>query len=150
MWVIFSSLKTSHQCSAGGLMFRLSLSVGCHCAAAWEQSAGVVKGCSMCVREHTLPILKAKVLLVWVQRTGLYKHNVSGRTDRPRKKKSMSTEEDRSFFVVYSKSQSTALGACEHTEEICIYTNWVAPHSWHKHNTILLYNGKEHKLFLYF
>lgn len=36
----------------------------------------------MTEREHTLPILKANVLPVWVQRTGLYKHNVSKRTDR--------------------------------------------------------------------
>ncbi len=76
-------------------MSRLSVSVGGHCAAVCAQSAGVMRGCSVCVCKHMLPILKAKVLLVWVQRTGLYKHNVSQRTARPRKEKEKKKQEEK-------------------------------------------------------
>lgn len=44
---------------------------------------------------------------------------------RRRKKKHEEKEgQDRAFFIVYSKSRSTALRACEHAVDICINMNW--------------------------
>lgn len=109
-------------CYAGMLCVCVPVCV-CACACAYERE-----------REHTLPILKANVLPVWVQRTGLYKHNVSKRTDiqiEEGQDKNTRRKEDRGFFIVYSKSWSTAFRSCEHTVDICINSNWVAPQTQH-------------------
>lgn len=63
------------------------------------------------------------------------------RSDRSRKRR----KEDRGFFIVYSQSRSTALRACERTDNSYINTNQAAPHE----HTNLTCSDEQQKILLF-